>query len=86
MLRIKINSIQVQETVEENDQVREAVQRDRKYQIDAAIVRIMKTRRSLSHSQLLAEIYTQVRKITISWCLCSEFFFKDQISCQAGRY
>jgi cullin-4 len=41
--------------------VREAVQRDRKYQIDAAIVRIMKTRRTLPHSQLLAEIYTQIK-------------------------
>ena len=50
MMRIKINTIQVQETVEENDSVLEAVMRDRQYQTDAAIVRIMKSRRSLTHS------------------------------------
>ncbi len=61
MLRIKINTIQVQETAEESEQVREAVQRDRRYQIDAAIVRIMKTRRSLAHSLLIAELYNQLR-------------------------
>lgn len=42
MIRIKINTIQVQETVEEDDAVREAVLRDRQYQIDATIVRVMK--------------------------------------------
>ena len=61
MLRIKINTIQVQETAEESDQTREAVQRDRKYQIDAAIVRVMKTRRSLAHSQLVSELYNQLK-------------------------
>lgn len=61
MMRIKINTIQVQETVEESEQVREAVMRDRQYQIDAAIVRIMKMRRSLPHSLLVAELYNQLK-------------------------
>jgi cullin-4 len=61
MMRIKINTIQVQETIEENDQVRESVLRDRQYQIDAAIVRIMKMRRSLAHSLLVSELYTQLK-------------------------
>jgi cullin-4 len=61
MVRIKINAVQAQESPEEGDQTREAVQRDRRYQIDAAIVRVMKTRRSLAHSLLVAELYNQLR-------------------------
>ncbi len=61
MVRIKINAVQAQETAEEGEQTREAVQRDRRYQIDAAIVRVMKTRRSLAHSLLVAELYNQLR-------------------------
>lgn len=60
MVRIRINTIQVQETVEESDAVRDAVLRDRQYQVDAAIVRVMKMRRSLAHSLLLAELVRQL--------------------------
>lgn len=34
---------------------------DRQYQIDAAIVRIMKSRKSISHNALITEIYGQLR-------------------------
>ena len=61
MMRIKINTIQIQETVEENDQVHQSVHRDRQYQIDAAIVRVMKMRRLLAHSLLVSELYTQLK-------------------------
>ena len=40
--RIKINTIQLRETVEETAKINEAVTRDRQYQIDAALVRLMK--------------------------------------------
>lgn len=33
----------------------------RQYQIDAAIVRIMKTRKSLNHNALIAEIFSQLQ-------------------------
>ncbi|KAF5944098.1 hypothetical protein HYC85_018175 [Camellia sinensis] len=45
LYRLKVNAIQMKETVEENTSTTERVFQDRQYQIDAAIVRIMKTRK-----------------------------------------
>ncbi|KAF1329324.1 Cullin family protein, partial [Globisporangium splendens] len=61
LYRIKINSIQMKETKQENEDTHERVFRDRQYQVDAAIVRIMKARKKLSHALLMAEIFTQVK-------------------------
>jgi len=55
--RIKINSIQMEETPEEHQRTTESIFQDRQYQIDAAIVRIMKTRKSLTHQNLVLELY-----------------------------
>mmetsp|Transcript_13842 Transcript_13842/g.25616 ORF Transcript_13842/g.25616 Transcript_13842/m.25616 type:complete len:744 (-) Transcript_13842:92-2323(-) len=59
--RIKINSIQLKETAKEVQQTHERVFQDRQYQVDAAIVRIMKSRKVLSHTLLLAELFKQLR-------------------------
>jgi len=61
LFRIKINSIQMKETTEENQKVAEGVFQDRQYQIDAAIVRIMKTRKQLQHAQLISELYSHLK-------------------------
>eukprot|EP01024_Parvocaulis_polyphysoides_P010822 TRINITY_DN13801_c0_g2_i2.p3 TRINITY_DN13801_c0_g2~~TRINITY_DN13801_c0_g2_i2.p3 ORF type:complete len:129 (-),score=13.48 TRINITY_DN13801_c0_g2_i2:87-473(-) len=61
LYRIKINTIQLKETEEENKKTNEQVLQDRQYQIDAAIVRIMKTRKSLSHTLLVTELIQQLR-------------------------
>ncbi|KAI1287352.1 Cullin-4B [Halotydeus destructor] len=61
LFRIKINQIQMKETVEEQVNTQERVFQDRQYQIDAAIVRIMKTRKSLTHNLLLTELYDQLK-------------------------
>ena len=58
---VKVNSIQLKETKEENAATNERVFQDRQYQIDAAIVRIMKTRKTLSHQLLIAELLAQVK-------------------------
>nr|XP_015803450.2 cullin-4B [Nothobranchius furzeri] len=61
LFRIKINQIQMKETVEEQASTTERVFQDRQYQIDAAIVRIMKMRKSLSHNLLMSEVYNQLK-------------------------
>ncbi|KJH48131.1 cullin family protein [Dictyocaulus viviparus] len=47
--RIRISEVQMKETEEEYKAVEEEVNQDRQYQIDAAIVRVMKTRKKLNH-------------------------------------
>ncbi|XP_022348158.1 cullin-4B-like [Enhydra lutris kenyoni] len=61
LFKIKINQIQMKETVEEHAITTQRVFQDRQYQIDAAIVRIMKIRKTLSHSVLLSELYNQLK-------------------------
>ncbi|CAG9759330.1 unnamed protein product [Ceutorhynchus assimilis] len=61
LFRIKINQIQMKETTEEQKATEERVFQDRQYQIDAAIVRIMKMRKSLTHNLLISELYLQLK-------------------------
>ncbi|XP_024085072.1 cullin-4B isoform X2 [Cimex lectularius] len=61
LFRIKINQIQMKETNEEQKATEERVFQDRQYQIDAAIVRIMKMRKTLSHNLLISELYNQLK-------------------------
>ena len=61
LFRIKINSIQMREADGENERTSERVVQDRQYQVDAAIVRIMKARKTLSHALLMSELFTQVK-------------------------
>ena len=53
--------IQLKETNDEQKATEERVFQDRQYQIDAAIVRIMKMRKTLSHNLLLTELYNQLK-------------------------
>lgn len=46
---------------EENQSTNEKVFQDRQYQVDAAIVRIMKMRKSLLHNQLVSEVMSQLK-------------------------
>lgn len=61
LFKIKINQIQLKETYDEQKATEERVFQDRQYQIDAAIVRIMKMRKTLSHNLLLTELYNQLK-------------------------
>lgn len=55
-MRIKINQIQLKETRQENKSTHERVAADRHYETQAAIVRIMKSRRTMPHAELVAEV------------------------------
>ena len=54
--RVKINQVQMKESKEEKESTDERIQQDRQYQVDAAIVRIMKSRKTLKFSELIAEV------------------------------
>lgn len=61
LMRIKINSIQLKETAEEQQATTEKVFHDRQFLVDAAIVRIMKSRKQLSHTQLISEVFSLLK-------------------------
>ncbi|XP_066586611.1 cullin-4A [Prorops nasuta] len=61
LFRIKINQIQMKETNEEQKATEERVYQDRQYQIDAAIVRTMKMRKTLTHNLLISELFNQLK-------------------------
>lgn len=57
LYRVKINPITAKtESDPERQETRNKVDDDRKHEIDAAIVRIMKMRKTMSHTQLVTEV------------------------------
>ncbi|CAB4428705.1 unnamed protein product [Rhizophagus irregularis] len=59
--KIKVSSSLQAETQQENDATRKAVDDDRKLYLQAAIVRVMKSRKTLTHQQLIKEVIEQAR-------------------------
>lgn len=59
--RIRITNIQMKETASDRKKTHESVILDRLHLIDAAIVRIMKARKTLSHRDLLGEVMNQLK-------------------------
>ncbi|KAI1907363.1 hypothetical protein LOZ64_005925 [Ophidiomyces ophidiicola] len=55
-MRIKINQIQLKETKEENIETHERVAADRNYETQAAIVRIMKSHKTITPQELIVEV------------------------------
>lgn len=54
--KFKITSVAVKESPQETERVRTNTDEDRKWQIQAAIVRIMKARKVLRHNLLIEEV------------------------------
>ncbi|KAJ2731251.1 hypothetical protein IW152_004698 [Coemansia sp. BCRC 34962] len=59
--RIKIRQILLKEVERESEEVEEHVQFDRMYQVDAAIVRILKARKQADHPTLMSELPGQLK-------------------------
>ncbi|KAJ4304139.1 hypothetical protein N0V88_001749 [Collariella sp. IMI 366227] len=59
--RVKINQIQLKETRAENKATHERVVADRQFETQAAIVRIMKSRKTMAPAQLVAEVINQTK-------------------------
>ena len=60
-LRFKVGTVSAQKENEtEKQETRQKVDEDRKPQIEAAIVRIMKSRKEMEHNALIAEVTTQL--------------------------
>ncbi|XP_063729790.1 cullin-3-A-like [Symsagittifera roscoffensis] len=61
LFKIRVTNIQAKESEPETKETREKVEDDRKHEIEAAIVRIMKSRRQLVHNQLVSEVTEQLK-------------------------
>lgn len=61
LYRIVVNSIQATETVEESTATTEKVFEDRIWQIDAALVRIMKSKKRASMQQIVVALFEAVQ-------------------------
>ena len=59
--RIRITNIQMKETTSDRRKTHESVILDRLHLIDAAIVRIMKARKTLEHRDLVGEVMNQLK-------------------------
>lgn len=60
--RVKINQVQLKETLAENKETHERVAADRNFETQAAIVRIMKSKKTIGHQLLVAEVIEATRK------------------------
>ena len=54
--RVKINQVQLKETAQENKETHIRVAEDRNFECQAAIVRILKSRKTIGHQELVAEV------------------------------
>lgn len=94
LYRLKLNTVQLKETAEEQAQTNDRVNQDRQHQIDAAAVRVMKTRKKLSHQLLVSEVLKQLRfsakssdvKKRIESLIEREYLERDPSDPQSYRY
>lgn len=61
LYRLKINQIQLKETPQEQSETHDAVKRDRQFEVQATIVRIMKSRKKIRHAELVAQVIEQTK-------------------------
>lgn len=97
LFKVKIGTVVAQrETEPENIETRQRVEEDRKPQIEAAIVRVMKSRRVLEHNNVIAEVTKQLQarflpnpvviKKRIESLIEREFLERDKVDRKLYRY
>ncbi|KAK1314245.1 Cullin-3A [Acorus calamus] len=95
--KVKIGTVVAQKESEpEKQETRQRVEEDRKPQIEAAIVRIMKSRRVLDHNNIVAEVTKQLQsrflpnpvviKKRIESLIEREFLERDKVDRKMYRY
>jgi len=57
---LSLSLSQAKESAADSAKTHESVARDRSYAIDACVVRVMKARKKLSHTLLMAEVFAQL--------------------------
>ncbi|CAL8081710.1 unnamed protein product [Calicophoron daubneyi] len=60
-IKVRVQSITVKESEPERQETRTRVDENRRYVIEATIVRVMKARKTLSHGQLVVEVIEQLK-------------------------
>lgn len=74
-VRLRIPAASFEQAAEEEKGVEEKVHINRQHQLEAAIVRIMKSKRTLSHTVLVNEIFTQLKyPVDVSYCAFKMMF------------
>ncbi|RLN07586.1 cullin-3A-like [Panicum miliaceum] len=97
LVKVKIGTVVAQKESEpEKQETRQRVEEDRKPQIEAAIVRIMKSRRLLDHNSIVAEVTKQLQarflpnpvviKKRIESLIEREFLERDKVDRKLYRY
>lgn len=61
LYKVKISRLQIEKNQTNESAITGRVNQDRQYQIDSIIVRIMKTRKSLMHNNLIQEVYSRIK-------------------------
>jgi len=60
LFKVKVMTVAHVESEPERVETRQKVDEDRKHQIEAAVVRVMKSRKTMEHSNLIAEVTKQL--------------------------
>jgi len=85
MKRITINSIQKKESKKDSESVHQRVLADRKFFIDAAVVKTLKAKRSIRHNELVTDAIALLRfplemqalHQRIEWLISQDYMRRD---------
>ncbi|KAJ6228399.1 cullin-4b [Anaeramoeba flamelloides] len=92
--KVKVNSVQIIETKKEKKKIKQRVFQERKQALDACIVRIMKSTKSLDHKSLVSQIFHQIKiplkqseiKHRIESLISREYITRDDKDMQLYHY